>query len=150
MVSESYLQNTSADDDSSPRPANERCFDDVMDLESLYERCMGNLDLMERVLDKFEKRLPEELAELERLLDGGDAATIAQMAHRIKGNCSNVSAAGLRRAAEDIEELCHAGGVADTTYLTNLREQWRRYMDCRVALRSMAAGQFKPGPQAGV
>ena len=44
-------------------------------------------------------RLPDELAELERLLKVGDAVMIAQAAHRIKGNCSNVSAAGLRRAS---------------------------------------------------
>ncbi len=121
-----------------------------MDLRALKDRCMGNLDLMQRVLDKFEKRLPDELSELDRVLELGDATMIAQVAHRIKGSCSNVSAAGLRRAAEEIEDLCHAGRVADSAYATNLREQWRRYVDCRAALRSLAAGNSKRGPQAGI
>src|SRR5689334_5017560 len=78
---------------------------DVLDLQSLHERCMGNLDLVERVLDKFETRLPEELAELERNLQGEDAAKISLVAHRIKGSCANVSALGLRNAAAEIEDL---------------------------------------------
>lgn len=150
IVTENDLRIECGDGDSSPRPKCERRLEDVMDLESLYDRCMGNLELMERVLDKFEKRLPEELAELEQLLERGDAVMIAHMAHRIKGNCSNVSAAGLRQAAEDIEELGQAGRVADDAHLTNLREQWRRYMDCRDALRSLAADHFTPGSQAGI
>ena len=67
----------------------------------------------QRVLDKFEQRLPEELAELERVLELGDAAKIALVAHRIKGNSSNVSAAGLQQAAAEIEDLSRAGRVAD-------------------------------------
>ena len=149
-MTEDCLPSRIAVDESGPGPTCERCLDDVMDLAALHDRCLGNLELMERVLDKFEKRLPEELAELERLLELGDAAMIAQTAHRIKGNCSNVSAAGLRQAAEDIEDLGQAGRVADNAYVTNMREQWRRYLDCRAALRSLAADYFKPGPQAGV
>jgi HPt (histidine-containing phosphotransfer) domain-containing protein len=124
--------------------------EDVMDLQGLYDRCMGNLDLMERVLDKFEQRLPEELAELERVLELGDAAMVAQVAHRIKGNTSNVSAAALRRVAEEIEDLGRAGQVADKALLTNLREQWHKYIDCRAALRSSAAGGFKCSIRAGI
>jgi len=123
---------------------------DVMDLHGLFERCMGNLDLMERVLDKFEERLPEELAELERVLELGDAAMVAQVAHRIKGNTSNVSAAGLRRAAEEIAELGRAGRVADKALVTNLREQWHKYIDCRAELRSSAARDFKCSARAGI
>ena len=54
----------------------------------------------------------------------------------------------MRRAAEEIEYMGHAGRVADNTHLTNLREQWRRYVDCRAALRSLAAGNFKRRPQS--
>src|SRR5271165_4200658 len=73
--------------------------DDVLDLQELCDRCIGNLDLVQRVLDKFEQRLPEELAELERALELGDTAQAALVAHRIKGNASNVSAGALRQAA---------------------------------------------------
>ncbi len=93
---------------------------------------MGNLDLVQRVLDKFEQRLPEELAELERVMKLGDAAKTALVAHRIKGNSSNISATGLQRAAAEIEDLSRAGRMPDVhARLRNLREQWQRYVACR-------------------
>jgi len=109
---------------------------EVLDLQGLCDRCMGNLDLVQRVLDKFEQRLPEELAELERVLELGDAAKIALVAHRIKGSSSNVSAVGLHQAAAEIEDLSRAGQTADIDVrLRNLRAQWQRYVDCRPMLR---------------
>jgi len=105
---------------------------EVLDLQRLSDRCMGNLDLVERVLEKFEQRLPGELAELEHVLTTGDAAKVTLVAHRIKGNASNISAGGLQQAAAEIEELSRAGRVADVpARLRNLREQWQRYVDCR-------------------
>ena len=86
---------------------------EVLDLQGLSDRCLGNLELAQRVLDKFEQRLPAELAELERVAELGDAAKIALVAHRIKGNSSNISAAGLQQAAAEIEDLSCAGRVAD-------------------------------------
>jgi HPt (histidine-containing phosphotransfer) domain-containing protein len=118
---------------------------DVLDLQGLCDRCMGNLNLVERVLDKFEQHLPGELAELEQVLELGDAARIAQVAHRIKGNSSSVSAAGLQRAAAAIEDLSRAGRVADVpARLPSLYEQWRRYVDCRATLRPAAADAAVP------
>ena len=39
--------------------------DDVLDLEDLKARCLGNLDLVERVLDKFTGQLGRDLDDLE-------------------------------------------------------------------------------------
>jgi len=120
---------------------------DVLDLHGLCDRCMGNLELVERVLDKFEQRLPEELAELEQVLRTGDAAKIALVAHRIKGNASNISAAGLQEAAAEIEDLGRAGRVAEIHVpLRNLREQWQRFVDCRARIRPAASETSGHGP----
>ncbi len=101
---------------------------------------MGNLDLVARVLDKFEQRLPGELVELGRAVELGNAAQIALIAHRIKGNSANISAAGLQQAAAEIEDSSRAGRVADIPEgLRNLRRQWQRYVDCRATLRQSAA-----------
>ncbi|MGA2253257.1 MAG: Hpt domain-containing protein [Thermoguttaceae bacterium] len=119
----------------------------VLDLQGLCDRCMGNLDLVERVLEKFEQRLPKELAELEHDLQIGDAAKIALVAHRIKGNASNISATGLQQAAAEIEDLSRAGRVADVhAPLRTLREQWQRYVDCRATIRPAAADVSGHGP----
>ncbi len=120
---------------------------DVLDLRGLYDRCLGNLDLIERVLDKFEQRLPEELDELERTLELGDAAKIAVVAHRIKGSSSNVSAAALQQAAAEIEALSRAGRVGEIpARLPNLREQWQRYVECLATLRPLASDAAEPDP----
>ena len=101
----------------------------VLDFEGLRERCMGNLDLVQRVLEKFEQRLPEELAELERVLELEDPERIAQVAHRIKGNSANISAQSLRQAASDIEDLSRAGRLASLpARVDHLRRQWERYL----------------------
>jgi HPt (histidine-containing phosphotransfer) domain-containing protein len=122
---------------------------EVLDVWALCDRCMGNIDLVQRVLDKFESRLPEELAELDRMLEQEDAAKIALVAHRIKGNSSNVSATSLRHAAGEIEELSRAGRVADArAQMDCLHGEWRRYVESRDELRASIAGSA-PSPAAG-
>jgi HPt (histidine-containing phosphotransfer) domain-containing protein len=112
---------------------------EVLDWKELCDRCMGNLELVERVLNKFEDRLPVELAELERVLEMEDAATIALVAHRIRGSSSNVSATGLQEAASEIEDLSRGGRMADIpARIENLRQEWDRYLDRRGSLRQLA------------
>ena len=102
----------------------------VLNLDGLHNRCMGNLDLVQRVLHAFQQRLPEELEELEEVLELGDAKQIARIAHRIKGNSANVSAEGLRQAAAEIEDLSHTGCVSDLPLrVERLRGEWERYLD---------------------
>lgn len=103
---------------------------DVLDLDRLRNRCMGNIALLERVLDQFHKRLPEELEELERALEQRDSEQVARVAHRIKGTSANVSAEGLQRAAAEIEDLGRTGCVTDVpTRLERLRSEWARYLE---------------------
>jgi HPt (histidine-containing phosphotransfer) domain-containing protein len=123
---------------------------EVLDLQGLCDRCLGNLDLVERVLNKFEQRLPGELAELEQLLESADAAKIATAAHRIKGNSANVSAVGLARTAAAMEDHSRAGRVAELhSQMQDLRAQWARFVDCRAALRQTAAvgGRVRTSPR---
>jgi HPt (histidine-containing phosphotransfer) domain-containing protein len=134
------LFNMNAATDVAGMPAYGEPDGEVLDVWALCDRCMGNLDLVQRVLDKFETKLPEEMAELERMLDLEDAAKIALVAHRIKGNSSNVSATGLRHAAAEIEDLSRAGRVADArAHLDGLQDQWRRYVESRSELRASIA-----------
>lgn len=111
----------------------------VLDLEGLRNRCMGNIDLVQRVLHKFEQLLPEALAELEAGLDLEDAEQIARIAHRIKGNSANVSAKGLQQVAAEIEDLSHTGRLTDIPLsLERLRGEWERYLEYVSTLLSAA------------
>ena len=86
---------------------------EVFDREELRARCLGNIDFVQRVLDKFQQRIPAELAELDRVLALSDGEQLARVAHRMKGTSANVSAAALAHAAAEIEDLGRAGRMAD-------------------------------------
>lgn len=111
----------------------------ILDVESLLERCMGNLEFAERILGKFQQRAGNDLEELEKLLELHDAERLARVAHRFKGSAANVSAEGLRRIAEQIEESGRAGRLADVpAQIMQLRREWVRYVDCSASLPSVA------------
>lgn len=76
----------------------------VVDLEALKKRCLGNLDLVERVLRKFNAQLDSDLTELERAVASHDTQSFAMVAHRIKGMSANVEARDLYRDAALAEQ----------------------------------------------
>ena len=101
----------------------------VVDLEELLDRCMGNLDLAERLLRKFQETFPQELAKLESALETGDAKQLSREAHHVKGVSASVSAAGLRRAAAELEELCSTGRMEEVPkQIDRVRYEWTRYL----------------------
>jgi len=97
---------------------------------------MGNLDFVERVLERFQQRFPQQLAELERLLETEDAEQLALAAHRIKGNSANVSATGLEQVAAEIEASCRANRLGEIPrHVDRLQREWARYVDCSAQRR---------------
>ena len=100
----------------------------TLDVEELHARCMGNLHLVHRVLDKFRTRFPEDMTEIRHAVENGDAGHVARIAHRLKGTSASVSAKGLAEAAADLERL----GKADTlenvdAYVNQLDNEWKRF-----------------------
>lgn len=70
-------------------------FEPPIDLESLTSRCLGKVDLVMRVLQRFEKTVDEELAELCEAVEPIDRDRLARSAHRMRGTALTVSAAPL-------------------------------------------------------
>jgi HPt (histidine-containing phosphotransfer) domain-containing protein len=100
---------------------------DVLDVQSLMNRCMGNIDLVRRVLGKFQQRLPAELAELEGAWKLDDLEQVARVAHRVRGSSATVSAEGLARAASAIEEAGRGGRAAKIPeYIEQFRHECQR------------------------
>lgn len=81
----------------------------AFDSEALLARCLGKIELAERILAKFNSRVDLDIAELERALASDDLNTIAQVAHRLKGASANVAADALKEKAAGIEELARRG-----------------------------------------
>ena len=125
------ISNLHAADDDTPASgdASESSDPQVVDLDELLGRCMGNLDLVERVLQKFQDTFPGELAELESAFEAGSAEQLTRTAHRIKGTSASVSVVGLQHAAAELEELCCAGRMKDVPgQIDRLRHEWNRYL----------------------
>jgi HPt (histidine-containing phosphotransfer) domain-containing protein len=110
-----------------------------IDFHGLLDRCMGNLELAERVLAKFEERFELDLLELERHLSGEDPQHVVSIAHRIKGSSANVSAEGLRQIAAEIEQLGRSQQYAEIpARMERLRHEWSRYLNQTASLPSAA------------
>jgi HPt (histidine-containing phosphotransfer) domain-containing protein len=94
---------------------------------------MGNIDLVQRVLDKFQQRLPEDLAELEQAFEHGNAEQVARTAHRLKGSSATMSAGGLTSAAADVEDASRHGRMAEVPVgIARLRDECRKLAELSV------------------
>ena len=100
----------------------------VIDLESLEERCLGNVQLVERVLNKFTAQLEADLATLEEALEASDAETFRAIAHRLKGMSANVEAWPLHACAKEAEEVALGRDMAD------LAKHLERFHEMRLQL----------------
>jgi HPt (histidine-containing phosphotransfer) domain-containing protein len=113
---------------------------DVLDLEGLRSRCMGNIDLVERVLNTFQQRIPEEMAAMESAFQQNDAEQVARVAHRVKGCSASMSAGRLAQAAAEIEEAARGGRVTEVpANIQHLHQEWEQYLDRAAVLLREAA-----------
>jgi HPt (histidine-containing phosphotransfer) domain-containing protein len=111
----------------------------VLDVEGLCHRCMGNIDLVQRVLKMFAERMPEEMATIEKAIELRDTEQVARVAHRVRGTSASVSADGLMRAATEIEDVSRQGRLADLPpRVEQLRGEWEKYLSCAAVLLSAA------------
>jgi len=74
-----------------------------IDLEALMRRCLDDSGFCGMILHKFAARSEDQLAALERALESANAPELARQAHTLQGVAANLSAHGLRAAAEELE-----------------------------------------------
>jgi HPt (histidine-containing phosphotransfer) domain-containing protein len=74
-----------------------------LDLEELLARCLGRVDLMDRLLANFDETLGPQINQLEEAVQISDPPKIKSIAHRIKGAALTVSARELSKCAERLE-----------------------------------------------
>ena len=107
----------------------------AFEFDELLERCMGNLEFVERILSKFQRRFGENLEELEKALDAEDAEQLVRLAHRLKGESANMAARGLRDQAAKIERLGRDGRVCEVgPCLAGLRAEWSQFAESVASL----------------
>ena len=79
-----------------------------IDCDALLGRCMGRIDLMQRILNSFVDRVGDDVETLVTAIAKQDSPEISRLAHKIKGASMTVSAVELANTAESIERLVDA------------------------------------------
>ena len=84
----------------------------VLELSQLRGRCLGNDQLVLRILSKIQPTLAAEHDRLRSALDQGDAEAVAVVAHRLKGTAANIGAQQYLEVVHDLEMSARKGGVS--------------------------------------
>jgi HPt (histidine-containing phosphotransfer) domain-containing protein len=101
---------------------------EILDYDALIDRCLGNIDLVERLLNKLQTCIPQDIEKVEKAFALQDAGQVASIAHRLKGATANVAARGLNRLAEEIENLGKSGTLQEMpSLIEQLHQEWERF-----------------------
>ena len=74
-----------------------------LDFESLKTRCLGRVDLVQRLLEKFNSTVDGDISLLEQAVTVRDWPRAASLAHRIRGSSLSVSAIPLAECSYEVE-----------------------------------------------
>lgn len=86
---------------------------EVINLESLKARFLGNINLLERILSTFTGQLDADLEELEQAILAGNSEAAAELSHRIKGMSASVEAKCLFKNASIAEQRARENCLAE-------------------------------------
>lgn len=116
--------------------------DAPLDMEQLVRRCMGRIELAERLLKSFESRFPEELTQIEVCLEENDSSSLSRLVHQLKGAAANVSAPDLHAILTRMEHAvrCEQPDEARSC-VEEVHQAWDRFL----MFKSAAANQANRG-----
>jgi HPt (histidine-containing phosphotransfer) domain-containing protein len=107
----------------------------VLNMQDLLDRCLGNLEFVERILGKFLSRFDTDLAEIEQALESEDVEAVARVAHRLKGASATAAATGIRDCAAEIEELARGRLISKIPErVRSLRSEGARFAESASSL----------------
>jgi HPt (histidine-containing phosphotransfer) domain-containing protein len=86
-----------------------------IDLESLFERCQGDVEMLLVFSRVFQQQAVGDMAAIDKALHAGDADGLRRAAHKLRGGAAYLSAEMVRRAAEHLESIAAAGELRRAT-----------------------------------
>lgn len=99
-----------------------------IDVDDLMNRCLGNVEFAQHILEVLGDRCESDLDELGRALEAGDTALVAEVAHRLKGALASGAADGLSKLAG---QICQAAANPRDPELSRLvgelRNEWEEF-----------------------
>lgn len=102
---------------SSPQTEEATEVEEVLDTESLLEELDDDKEMLQTMLQMFEKDAAVRLPKLRQAVTDGDAVTIANEAHALKGGVGNFFADSAIEAANALESAGRSGDLADAASL---------------------------------
>ncbi len=79
-----------------------------IDHDALLKRCMGRVDLMQKIVETYLVRVGDDIQTLVKAIELENTPEIARLAHKLKGSSLTVSARDLAETAGAIETLVEA------------------------------------------
>ena len=102
---------------------------EAVDMMALLGRCLGNFELIMRVMARFRKTGGADLEQLASAIDRSDFAAVVEIAHRFKGAAGNISAAGLHKITAGMEQLGRKqSGTELPELLAQLEVEWEKFL----------------------
>ena len=83
----------------------------VLDLAGTLENLGGDPELYQEILDFFLEIVPQQLDDLQAVLEAGDLAAVDLQAHSMKGGAANVGAVRMTAVARELENLAKNGSL---------------------------------------
>lgn len=115
--------------------------------EQLLHRCLGKLELAQRVLDRFLDNVDQDVEQLRGAVRDNDAGQLARTAHRVKGSSASIAAPRLQRLMADLEA---AGRQQEPTEIEVTLELVQTELEClKEVLSQWREGESRTSIPAG-
>ena len=75
----------------------------MIELQKLVDRCLGELDLVDKLINRFKGSLQDSSEKLQQAMDLRDFVELAQGAHRLRGEAANLNATRITKLALKLE-----------------------------------------------
>ena len=97
-------------------------------LENLRElQEEGEPDILAELMELFLTDVPPKIAALRVAAQAGDARSVVQNSHNLKGSCANLGAVKMEALCKEIEEIGRSGELASAlARITRLEEEFGR------------------------
>lgn len=121
----------------SPRPVDPS---PPLDLDAVLDRCMGDVQFLNRILNQFQTQTSRDLEVLQKALAGNDAEELRRVAHGLKGAAAYMAAETIRSLSHDLE---HCGRNGDLSAVPSLLDQLQAELNrCRAFLDEHRRASF--------
>ncbi|MEW4487987.1 Hpt domain-containing protein [Thalassoglobus sp. JC818] len=75
----------------------------LIELQKLVDRCLGKLELVDKLINRFKGSLQDSSEQLQQAMDLRNFVELAQGAHRLRGEAANLNATRIAKLALKLE-----------------------------------------------